>query len=79
MNAVARGHLDGFQVEGAGFVLAGEYYLAKGLDLSCNFLKNSSSLFFSSSLHPSGVVSMGRNRQICSVTALSSDSSRWSR
>ena len=46
MNAVARGHLDGFQVEGAGFVLASEYYLAKGLVLSCNFLKNSSSLFF---------------------------------
>jgi len=66
----AGGRFDCFQVRAA-LSLPGEDYLEKRLDFACNLVMNGNSRFFSSSVQPPSLGSAGRNRQICSLIAVS--------
>ena len=66
----ASGHFDGLQVQAGVLLLCRKHYLEKRLDFPCDFLMNSSSRFFSASVQPAGSGSAGRQRQICSLTAV---------
>jgi len=72
MHAGAKRHFQGFQVPFGLLAPGSERYLEKRLDFARDFLMNSSSRFFSSSLQPAASGSSGRSRQISSLSEVSS-------
>ena len=79
MQAGAQGHFQGFQVPPGFLSPAIKCYLEKRLNFACDFLMNSGSSFFSSSVQPASSDSTGRRRQIFSLSEVNSAASSWKR
>lgn len=73
VQAGAQRHFQGFQVQRCFLPPSLEHYLEKRLDLSRDFLMNSRSRFFSSSVQPASWGSAGRRRQIRWLSAVNSE------
>jgi hypothetical protein len=72
MQGVARGLLDGFELEGAALALLGEDHAQQPRYFLGDLLLDRCGRFFSCGLSAASSSSSGRSRQICSLTSTSS-------